>query len=160
MKLCFSQLWTQFLHLPKEAWKILDFNGVWTRDLAIPVPDALTNWAMKPLTLGAGHLWVLMFPFRLFHASAKIAFITAKIIASLWFHIRSSYMIHFIYIISLCPAVVYLGSQQYFFKLSYCAFRTILRFWANLIYATIIYKHEAISTRSDLKGTSPATTKL
>ena len=24
--------------------------------------DALTNWAMKPLTLGAGHLWVLMFP--------------------------------------------------------------------------------------------------
>ena len=23
--------------------------------------DALTNWAMKPLTLGAGHLWVLMF---------------------------------------------------------------------------------------------------
>ena len=22
--------------------------------------DALTNWAMKPLTLGAGHLWVLM----------------------------------------------------------------------------------------------------
>ena len=24
--------------------------------------DALTNWAMKPLTLGAGHLWVPMFP--------------------------------------------------------------------------------------------------
>ena len=24
--------------------------------------DALNNWAMKPLTLGAGHLWVLMFP--------------------------------------------------------------------------------------------------
>ena len=24
--------------------------------------DALTNWAMKPLTLGAGHLWVLMSP--------------------------------------------------------------------------------------------------
>ena len=23
--------------------------------------DALTNWAMKPPTLGAGHLWVLMF---------------------------------------------------------------------------------------------------
>ena len=22
--------------------------------------DALTNWAMKPLTLGAGHLWLLM----------------------------------------------------------------------------------------------------
>ena len=24
--------------------------------------DALTNWGMKPLTLGAGHLWVLMVP--------------------------------------------------------------------------------------------------
>ena len=24
--------------------------------------EALTNWAMKPLTLGAGHLWVLMVP--------------------------------------------------------------------------------------------------
>ena len=24
--------------------------------------DALTNWAMKPLTLGAAHLWVPMFP--------------------------------------------------------------------------------------------------
>ena len=24
--------------------------------------DALTNWAMRPLTLGAGHLWVLIFP--------------------------------------------------------------------------------------------------
>ena len=24
--------------------------------------NALTNWAMKPLTLGAGHLWVLMVP--------------------------------------------------------------------------------------------------
>ena len=24
--------------------------------------DALTNWSMKPLTLGAGHLWVPMFP--------------------------------------------------------------------------------------------------
>ena len=27
----------QFMQLPKEAWKIQDFNGVWTRDLAIPV---------------------------------------------------------------------------------------------------------------------------
>ena len=63
--------------------------------------DALTNWAMKPLTLGAGHLWVLMVPlkwymkwikprwspefFRLLYAIAKIALITAKIIASLDF---------------------------------------------------------------------------
>ena len=27
--------------------------------------DALTNWAMKPLMLGAGHLWVLMSPWRM-----------------------------------------------------------------------------------------------
>ena len=27
--------------------------------------DALTNWAMKPLTLGAGHLCVLMRPWRM-----------------------------------------------------------------------------------------------
>ena len=27
----------QFLQLRREAWKIQDFNGVWTRDLAIPV---------------------------------------------------------------------------------------------------------------------------
>ena len=27
--------------------------------------DALTNWAMKPLTLGAGHLWVLRSPWRI-----------------------------------------------------------------------------------------------
>ena len=26
--------------------------------------DALTNWAMKPLTLEAGHVWVLMFPWE------------------------------------------------------------------------------------------------
>ena len=27
----------QFKQLHKEAWKSQDFNGVWTRDLAIPV---------------------------------------------------------------------------------------------------------------------------
>ena len=32
-----SQLWTQFKKLRIEAWKNQDFNGVWTRDLAIPV---------------------------------------------------------------------------------------------------------------------------
>ena len=32
-----SQLWTQFLQLRIEAWKIQNFNGVWTRDLMIPV---------------------------------------------------------------------------------------------------------------------------
>ena len=43
------------------AWKSQDFNVVWTRDLAIS-GNALTNWAMKPLTLGAGHLWGLRSP--------------------------------------------------------------------------------------------------
>ena len=37
VKLWSSQLWEQFLQLRREAWKIQDFNGVWTRDLAIPV---------------------------------------------------------------------------------------------------------------------------
>ena len=32
-----SQLCTEFLQLRREAWKFQDFNGVWTRDLAIPV---------------------------------------------------------------------------------------------------------------------------
>ena len=59
-----SSQWTQFMQLRKEAWKkIQDFNGVWTRDLAIPVRCS-TNWAMKPLTLGAGQLWVHMFPWK------------------------------------------------------------------------------------------------
>ena len=36
-KLWSSQLWTQFKQLRREAWKSQDFNGVWTRDLVIPV---------------------------------------------------------------------------------------------------------------------------
>ena len=32
-----SQIWTQFMQLRIEAWEIQYFNGVWTRDLAIPV---------------------------------------------------------------------------------------------------------------------------
>ena len=59
-----SSQWTQFMQLRKEAWKkIQDFNGVWTRDLAIPVRCS-TNWAMKPLTLGVGKLWVHMFSWK------------------------------------------------------------------------------------------------
>ena len=55
-----SSQWTQFMQLRKEAWKkIQDFNGVWTQDLRCS-----TNWAMKPLTLGAGQLWVHMFPWK------------------------------------------------------------------------------------------------
>ena len=40
--------------------------------------DSLTNGAMKPLTLGAGHLWVPRVP-------EAMIFVTAKIIASLDF---------------------------------------------------------------------------
>ena len=59
-----SSQWTQFMQLRKEAWqKIQDFNGVWTRDLATPVRCS-TNWAMKPLTLEEGQLWVHMFPWK------------------------------------------------------------------------------------------------
>ena len=36
-KLWSSQFWTQFEQLRIEAWKSQDFNGVWPRDLAIPV---------------------------------------------------------------------------------------------------------------------------
>ena len=59
-----SSQWTQFMQLRKQAWKKIQyFNGVWTLDLAIPVRCS-SNWAMKPLTLGAGHLWVHMFPWK------------------------------------------------------------------------------------------------
>ena len=44
-----------------EGWKSQDFNWVWTRNWVWPV-RCLTNWAMKPLTFGAHHLWVLMSP--------------------------------------------------------------------------------------------------
>ena len=47
----------------KPQKKIQDFNGVWTRDLIIPVWYS-TNWAMKPLTLGACQLWVHRFPWK------------------------------------------------------------------------------------------------
>ena len=37
-KLWYLKLWKQFMQLRIiEAWKSQDFNGVWTRDLAIPV---------------------------------------------------------------------------------------------------------------------------
>ena len=55
-KLWSSQLWPQFKQLHIEAWKSQDFRTSRYRC------DALNNWAMKPLTLGASHLWVLMSP--------------------------------------------------------------------------------------------------
>ena len=81
-----SSKWTQFMQLRKEAWKkIQEFNGVWTSDLAILVRCS-TNWATKPLTLGAGQLWVHMFSWK------KWVLMIYEIN-----HSRSSYMIYFIY---------------------------------------------------------------
>ena len=61
VKLWCSQLWTQFYQLRRDAWKTQDFNGVESVTSRYRT-DCLTNWAMKPLTMGAGHLWLLMFP--------------------------------------------------------------------------------------------------
>ena len=157
VKLWSSQLWTQFLQLRREAWKFQDFNGVWTRDLAIPVRrsnqlsyeaadvgswsfvgsngpvrnESMMKWYMKwiiyelriwnQVKLWSSQLWTQFFQlqffqlrreawkiqdfngvqtpfqtpstgfkprwspeiFRLLYAIVKIAFITAKIIASL-----------------------------------------------------------------------------
>ena len=59
-----SSQWTQFMQLRKEAWKKFrtstGFEPVTSR---LPVRCS-TNWAMKPLTLGAGQLWVHMFPWK------------------------------------------------------------------------------------------------
>ena len=61
-KLWSSQLWTLFMQLrmykPEKAGTSTGFEPVTLRYLY----DALTKWAMKSLTLGAGHLWVLMSP--------------------------------------------------------------------------------------------------
>ena len=53
------RLWTQFK--PQKFRTSTGFEPVTSRYRC----DALTNWAMKPLTLGAGHLWVLMSPWRM-----------------------------------------------------------------------------------------------
>ena len=53
-----------FCNCVKKPEKNQDFNGAWTHDLAIPVRRS-TNWAMKPLTLGAGQFWVHMFPWKI-----------------------------------------------------------------------------------------------
>ena len=56
-----SSQWMQFMQLRKEAWKkcrtSTGFEPVTSR---LPMWCS-TNWAMKPLMLGAGQLWVHMF---------------------------------------------------------------------------------------------------
>ena len=61
VKLWSSQLWTQFLQLRRETLKFRTSTGFEPVNSRFRC-DALTNWTMKPLTLGAGHLWVLMVP--------------------------------------------------------------------------------------------------
>ena len=137
VKLWSTQLWTQFYQFRREAWKIQDFNGVWTRDVAMPVRrsnqlsyeatdvgswsflssyvsvinkptnEIIYQWwngiwnesymncgyeikwsndlrSIAPESRGHGFKprWSPEF-FRLLYAIAKIALITAKIIASL-----------------------------------------------------------------------------
>ena len=45
---------------PEKKKKFQDFNGVWTRDLAIPVRCS-TNWAMKPSLLKRTSYWYTHF---------------------------------------------------------------------------------------------------
>ena len=78
VKLWSSQLGTQFLQLRREAWKFQDFNGVWTCDLAIPVRRS-NQLNYEATDVGSPGF------FRLLYAIAKIAFLTAKFIASLDF---------------------------------------------------------------------------
>ena len=59
-----SSQWTQFMQLGKEAFKnFRTSTGLEPVTSRLPV-RCFTNWAMKPLTLGAGQLWVHMFPWK------------------------------------------------------------------------------------------------
>ena len=53
-----SQLWTQLKQLRIEAWKSQDFNGVWTRDLAIPVRRS-KQLSYKPIDVGSWLLYAI-----------------------------------------------------------------------------------------------------
>ena len=51
-------------HLHKKAWKKFGTSTGLEPVTSGYRCDALTNWAMKPLTLGPGQLWVHMFPWN------------------------------------------------------------------------------------------------
>ena len=55
-----SLQWTQFMQLRKEAWKTYRTSMGFEPVTSQPVRCS-TNWAMKPLTMGAGQLWVHKF---------------------------------------------------------------------------------------------------
>ena len=89
VKLWSSQLWMQFLQLCKEAWESQDFNGVWTCDLTLPVQRS-NQLSYEATDVGSWSFVGSNVPvrnefFRLLYAIAKIAFRTARIIASLDF---------------------------------------------------------------------------
>ena len=59
-----SSQWTQFMQLRKEVCKkFRTSTGFEPVTSQLPVWCS-TNWAMKPLTLRAGQLWVHMFPWK------------------------------------------------------------------------------------------------
>ena len=59
-----SSQWTQFMQLREEDWqKFRTSTGFEPVTSRLPV-QCSTNWAMKPLTLGADQLWVHMFPWK------------------------------------------------------------------------------------------------
>ena len=110
MKKWSSQL-TQFMQLRREAWiKFRTSTGFEHVTLRLPVRCS-TNWAMKPLMLGAGQFWVHMFPWRkwvlmiyemnhMWTAEMKwneemIVIVNDHFFIS--FHFHSSHLIHFIY---------------------------------------------------------------
>ena len=89
VKLWSSQLWEQFLQLRREAWKIQDFNWVWTRDLAIPVRRS-NQLSYEATDVGS---WSFVGSLR----NCKNCPHNCQDHSFTWFRIRSSYMIHFIY---------------------------------------------------------------
>ena len=59
-----SSQWTQFMQLCKEAWKKFRTSTGFEPETSRSPVWCSTNWAMKPLTLGAGQLWVHKFPWK------------------------------------------------------------------------------------------------
>ena len=59
-----SSQWTQFLQLRKEAWKKFRTSTGFELVTSRLLVRCSTSWAMKPLTLWAGQLWVQMFSWK------------------------------------------------------------------------------------------------
>ena len=85
VKLWSSQLWTQFSQLRREAWKIQDFNGVWTRSFHTGIARSRVQTPLKS--------WIFQASLR----NCENCVHNCEDHSFTWFHIRSSHMIHFIY---------------------------------------------------------------